>query len=135
MKGGYTVNIGAALDYVKNTVFTPSSGSRAQQGVPQILVLLTGMKSQDNVLDPIDALKNAGVVVFGVGLNNADRFEMEKIAPRAEYFVKKISDFPIVREQLLSDIISIKDTISPDVGECNFYNHIRELQTNIFKET
>lgn len=119
LKGGFTVNTGVALDYVVNNVFTASSGSRIQQGVPQILILLSGRKSEDDVLGPVDRLRNAGIVLFSVGLNNADRLEMEQLAqsPGAEYFINKISDFPLVRQQLLSVIASHKGTVSPSVGE------------------
>ncbi|XP_054871199.1 uncharacterized protein col6a3 isoform X6 [Amphiprion ocellaris] len=122
LKGGLTVNIGAALDYVRNAVFTASSGSRALQGVPQILILLSGRKSDDDVLGPAERLRNAGIVLFGVGVNNADRLEMEWLAPRAEYLIKEISDFPLVREQLLSSITSLKSTISPGVGSSSSMN-------------
>ena len=119
LKGGFTVKTGVALDYVTNNVFTASSGSRAQQGVPQILILLSGRKSEDDVLGPVDRLRNAGIVLFSVGVNSADRQEMEQLAhsSRAEYIIKNISDFPQVREQLLSDIASHKGTLSPHVGE------------------
>lgn len=117
LKGGLTVNTGAALNYVKNNVFTASSGSRALQGVPQMLILLSGRKSNDEIVNPVNGLRNAGIVLFGVGVNNADRLEIEQLAPRAKYFIKEISDFPHVREELLSAISSFKRTISPDVGE------------------
>lgn len=119
LKGGLTVNTGVALDYVRNNVFTSLSGSRAKQGVPQILILLSGRKSEDDVLGPVSRLRNAGIVLFTVGMNNADRQEMEQLAQsaRAKYFIKEISDFPLVRKQLLSAIASQKDTVSPGVGE------------------
>uniref|UniRef100_A0A669B5G4 VWFA domain-containing protein n=1 Tax=Oreochromis niloticus TaxID=8128 RepID=A0A669B5G4_ORENI len=116
LKGGSTVNTGVALDYVKNNVFTASSGSRALHAVPQILILFSGRNSNDEILGPLERLRNAGIVLFGIGVNNADRFEMEQLAPRAMYFIKNTSDFPHVREQLLSVISSLKSTISPDVG-------------------
>uniref|UniRef100_A0A665UW50 Collagen, type VI, alpha 3 n=1 Tax=Echeneis naucrates TaxID=173247 RepID=A0A665UW50_ECHNA len=77
LKGGFKVNTGVALDYVKNNVFTASSGSRAQQGVPQILILLSGTKSDDDVLGPVDRVRKAGIDLFTVGLNNTGRLEME----------------------------------------------------------
>lgn len=119
LKGGFTVNTGEALDYVKNNVFIASSGSRAQQGVPQILILLSGKKSEDDVLGPVDRLRNAGIVLFSVGMKNADRLEMETVAqsPGTEYFINEISDYPLVREQLLSVIASHKGTDTPSVGE------------------
>lgn len=119
LKGGSTLNTGVALDYVRNNVFTASSGSRAQQGVPQILILFSGKKSEDDVLDSVDRLRNVGIDLYSVGVNNADVLEMEQLAhsPSAKYFIKEISDFPLVREQLLSVIASQKDTVSRVVGE------------------
>ncbi|KAM6978379.1 uncharacterized protein LKV04_013778 [Tautogolabrus adspersus] len=120
LKGGSVVNTGLALDYMKNNVFTASSGSRAQQGVPQILILLSGRKSNDDAFGPVDRLKNAGIVLFSIGVNNADRLEMEQLAqsPGAFYFVKEMSEFPLVGEQLLSSIALYKSTASSSVGEC-----------------
>ncbi|XP_047193397.1 collagen alpha-3(VI) chain-like [Scophthalmus maximus] len=119
LKGGFTLNTGVALDYVKNNVLTTSSGSRAQQGVPQILIILRGRKSEDDVLGPVDRLRKAGIALFSVGVNNTDTLEMEQLAHslRAEYLIKEKSDFPFVKEQLLSAIASHKDTVSPGVGE------------------
>lgn len=119
LKGGFTVNTGVALDYVKNNVFTASSGGRAQQGVQQILILLSGRKSEDDVLGPVDRLRNAGIVIFSVGVNGADRLAMEQLAhsSRVQYLINDTSDFLLVRQQLLSDIASHKGTVSPGVGE------------------
>ncbi|XP_071063223.1 collagen alpha-3(VI) chain-like [Pseudochaenichthys georgianus] len=119
LKGGLSVNTGLALEYVKNNVFSASSGSRAQQGVPQILILFSGRKSEDDVLGPVERMRKTGIVIFSVGMIDAERLEMEQIAhsPKAKYLIKDISDFPLVRDQLLSDIASHKDSDSPGVGE------------------
>nr|XP_046259078.1 uncharacterized protein LOC124066600 isoform X3 [Scatophagus argus] len=124
LKGGLTLNTGVALDYVKNNVFTASSGSRAQQGIPQILILLIGTKSEDDVLGAVDRLRNAGIVLYTVGVNNADRLEMEQLAhtPTAKYLIKETSDFPLVREQLLSVIASHKGTVTSGVGSSSRVN-------------
>lgn len=118
--GGQSVNTGAALEYVRNNVFAASAGSRAQQAVPQILVHLSGRKSEDDVLTAVNRLRTAGIVLHSVGVINADRAEMDQLAhsPTAKYFVKENSDFPLVREQLISVIASQKtDVINPVVGE------------------
>lgn len=119
LKGGPTVNTGVALDYVNNNVFSALSGSRAQQGVSSILILLGGSKSEDDVSGLVSKLKNAGIALYTVGVNNADRLEMEKLAhgARGTFFIKEMSDFPLVRQALLSAIVSHKDTVSPGVGE------------------
>lgn len=118
LKGGLTVNTGVALDYVNNNVLTALSGSRVEQRVPQILILLSGRKSEDDVLEPVGRLKSAGIVIFAVGVHNADRLEMERLShsPRAKYLIKETSDFSLVKEQLLSAIASQKGTVSTGVG-------------------
>ncbi|KAM6934552.1 collagen alpha-3(VI) chain [Xenentodon cancila] len=108
LKGGSTANTGTALNFVKNTVLIPSSGSRALQGVPQVLILASGRKSGDDVLDPVEQLKRSGIVIFGLGLNGADMFEMEQLAPGAWSFINKPSDFHLVRHRLISFIASLK---------------------------
>lgn len=119
LKGGLSVNTGVAFDHVMNNVLTASSGSRAQQGVPQILILISGKKSDDDVLDPVNRLRKHGIALFTVGVNNIDRLEMEQLAhsPRATYYIKETSEFPLVKEQLLSAIGSYKGTAKPGVGE------------------
>lgn len=117
--GGQSVRTGAALEYVKNNVFAASAGSRAQQAVPQILIHLSGKKSEDDVLSAVNRLRSAGIVLHSVGVKNADRLEMEQVAhsPTAKYFIQENSEFPLVREQLISVIASQADVINPVVGE------------------
>lgn len=117
--GGQSVKTGLALEYVRNNVFAASAGSRAQQAVPQILIHLSGGKSEDNVLNAVNRLKTAGIVLHSVGVKNADRLEMEQVAhsPSAKYFIQENSDFPLVREQLISVIASQTEALSPVVGE------------------
>lgn len=119
LKGGFTLNTGVALDYVLNSMFTAVSGSRAQLGVPQILILLCGKKSKDDVSGAAERLRNARIMLYSVGVNDADRLEMQQLvhSPGAEHFINEISDFTLVREHLLSDIASHKGTVSLGVGE------------------
>lgn len=117
-KGGQSVNTGAALDFVKNNVFAASLGSRSQQDVPQILVLFNGRKSDDDAQGAGDRLRNAGIVLYTIGLNNADKLEMEELAhsPTEHFFIKESAQFTLVREQLLLAIAS-QNTVTPAVGE------------------
>lgn len=119
LKGGQTVNTGAALDFVKNNVFTVSSGSRSQQGVPQILVLFNGRKSDDDVQGAGDRLRNDGIVLYTIGLSDADKLEVEELAhnPTGHFFIKESAQFPLVREQLLLAIASQSTAVTPAVGE------------------
>lgn len=103
-KGGRPLNTGAALEYVRNNVFTNSSGSRRLQGIPQMLILLNGGRSNDNVDTPATILRDQGILVLGVGAGRSDRAEMQKIAydPSYALAVSDFSDLPNVQEQLSS---------------------------------
>lgn len=117
LMGGGSVNTGRAIDFVRNTVLVASAGSRLQQGVPQVLISVSGSKSEDDALGPAGRLKNAGVSLFAVGVNTADRSEMEQLAPGARYFLKDVSDFLPVRQQVLSVTTATRGSVNPSVGK------------------
>lgn len=77
---GSALNTGYALDFVRNNLFTSSTGYRASEGVPKLLVLLTGGKSQDDISQPAQELKRSGILAFAVGNSVADQLELEEIA-------------------------------------------------------
>uniref|UniRef100_A0A3B5M1E0 VWFA domain-containing protein n=1 Tax=Xiphophorus couchianus TaxID=32473 RepID=A0A3B5M1E0_9TELE len=131
LKGGGSVNTGRAIDFVRNTIFTASSGSRLQQGVPQVLILASGRKSEDDILRPVGMLKNAGIVLFAVGVDSADRFEMEQLAPGATF---NYIDYILVTTILgcsaaLSKYIVFLIDGSDDVR--NTFSNIREFIANL----
>ncbi|XP_056245578.1 collagen alpha-3(VI) chain-like [Seriola aureovittata] len=103
-RGGTPLYTGAALQYVKDHVLTASSGSRHQQGVPQILVLLTGGRSSDDVRNAVENLKGMGVMVFVVGTKNADALEIQSISQEASraFFVADPSDLSGIEQQIFS---------------------------------
>uniref|UniRef100_A0AAY5KJG9 VWFA domain-containing protein n=1 Tax=Esox lucius TaxID=8010 RepID=A0AAY5KJG9_ESOLU len=104
-KGGRPLNTGAALQYVRDNIFTASSGSRSLQGVPQMLILLSGGRSNDNVDVSASALKESGVLIFGIGTRNSSR-EVERIVTDPSYSqsVSEFTDIPRVQEQYLSSL-------------------------------
>lgn len=105
-KGGRPLNTGAALQYVKDNVFAVSSGSRHQKGVPQILVLLTGGRSSDDVRNAVQSLKGIGVMVFVVGTKNADTLEIQSMSQKAShaFFAADFSDLSDIEQQVFSAI-------------------------------
>uniref|UniRef100_A0AAY5KQU1 VWFA domain-containing protein n=1 Tax=Esox lucius TaxID=8010 RepID=A0AAY5KQU1_ESOLU len=104
-KGGRPLNTGAALQYVRDNIFTASSGSRSLQGIPQMLILLSGGRSNDNVDVSASALKESGVLIFGIGTRNSSR-EVERIVTDPSYSqsVSEFTDIPRVQEQYLSSL-------------------------------
>lgn len=91
-KGGYPHNIGAALEYVKANVFTSGSGSRLLEGFPQVLILLSGGRAEDDIRVPVRALKEIGVIPIVVGTSDADTLELQTISHEPNYAVP-ISDY------------------------------------------
>lgn len=108
-KGGAPLRTGEALQHVRDNVFTASAGSRLQEGVPQILVLLSGARSFDRVDAPASALKQLGVSIFTIGSRSSDNSELQKISSGPQYALS-VSDFaelPNVQQQLQSSVEAV----------------------------
>ncbi|XP_051564328.1 collagen alpha-3(VI) chain [Myxocyprinus asiaticus] len=105
-QGGSPLNTGRALDYIKNNVFIAFSGSRMLEGVPQILVLVTGGRSQDDVRAPAAALKQDHVVPFSIGTQNADIIQLQTISytPGHTLTVPQFDDLQTIEQKLISYI-------------------------------
>lgn len=118
-RGGRPLNTGSALSFVKNNIFTSSSGSRQAEGVPQLLILLTSGKSKDSTLEPAKILKNFGVSITGIGTKNSDRHELEKISSeKTPYFVDDIAYLSKIQKQLIEEIsTSVKKIKAPQTGK------------------
>ncbi|XP_067300915.1 uncharacterized protein col6a3 [Pseudorasbora parva] len=113
-RGGRPLNTGAALQYVRDSVFTASAGSRKQEGVPQILILLSGGRSSDNIDTPASALKESGVLIFGIGTRNSSR-EVQRIAgdPTYAQSINEFSDLPSVQQQFISSLNNVPVQVKP----------------------
>lgn len=103
-KGGGPRYTGAALDYVRTNAFSELSGSRHQKGAPQIVLLLSGGRSQDNVATAAVSLKQKKVVTFCVGTRTADIIELQMIAhnPSYAFSVLAFDDVGSIQQQLVS---------------------------------
>lgn len=114
-KGGKPLNMGAALQYVRENAFTASSGSRRLEGVPQMLILLSAGRSFDNVDIPASALKDLGILIFAIGSSNSERNELERISfdPRLALTVSDFTELPNVQEQLLTSIEAVAAPVTP----------------------
>ncbi|XP_067994165.1 collagen alpha-3(VI) chain [Melanerpes formicivorus] len=117
IKTGKQLNIGAALDEAIRRLFVKEAGSRIEEGVPQFLVLLAAGRSTDDVEQPSDALKQAGVVTFAIRAKNADLVELEKIV-YAPQFILNVDSLPRISE-LQPNIVNLLKTIQhqPTVDE------------------
>lgn len=117
-KGGRARSTGEALQYLRNNVFTASAGSRRTEGVPQVLIVLTGGRSSDSVDTPASALKQLGVLMFAIGSSGSDNSELQKIShhPTSALTIPEFNDLSNVEQKLLSsvrDVVTDVDLESP----------------------
>ncbi|XP_023137697.2 collagen alpha-6(VI) chain-like isoform X2 [Amphiprion ocellaris] len=77
-KGG--TQTGKALEFLLKQYFTKQAGSRADQRVPQIAVVITDGDSTDDVSEPARKLRNHGVLLFSIGVGQINQKELNKIA-------------------------------------------------------
>ncbi|KAM9123901.1 collagen alpha-3(VI) chain isoform 3-T3 [Pangshura tecta] len=105
-RGGTVLNTGLALDFVLTNHFIETVGSRIDEQVPQVLVLLVAGQSADAFIQASNALARAGVLTFCVGVRNADKAELEQMAfnPRMVYFVDDFSSLADLPQELLNPL-------------------------------
>lgn len=77
---GSALYTGSALDFVRNNLFTSSAGHRAAEGVPKLLVLITGGKSLDDVSQAAQELQKGSIMALVIGSRAADEDELKEIA-------------------------------------------------------
>lgn len=78
--GGSVLYTGSALNFVRNSMFTGAAGHREAEGVPKLLVLITGGKSLDDVSRPAQELKRSSIMCLAVGSKAADQAELADMA-------------------------------------------------------
>ncbi|XP_054427208.1 collagen alpha-3(VI) chain [Pteronotus mesoamericanus] len=107
--GGELANVGFALDFVVERHFTRAGGSRLEEGVPQVLVLISAGPSSDEIRDGVVALKQAGVFCFALGAEAAPQAELQYIATNDNlvFTVPEFRSFGDLQEQLLSYIVGV----------------------------
>uniref|UniRef100_A0A8I3X313 Collagen alpha-3(VI) chain n=1 Tax=Callithrix jacchus TaxID=9483 RepID=A0A8I3X313_CALJA len=107
--GGELANIGLALDFVVENHFTRAGGSRVEEGVPQVLVLISAGPSSDEIGDGVVALKQASVFSFGLGAQAASRAELQHVATddNLVFTVPEFRSFGDLQEKLLPYIVGV----------------------------
>ncbi|KAH0627287.1 hypothetical protein JD844_002810 [Phrynosoma platyrhinos] len=90
---------GAALNSIMEEYFIESAGSRAQENVPKVVILLTDGESNDDVKIPASKLRARGISVYVVGVNVQDTAELKEIASRPfNKFLFSIDSFDVLQE-------------------------------------
>lgn len=78
--GGSEANLGAALELVPDSLLGRDAGGRAEEGVPQALVVISAGESTDDVSQGERALKQANVYTFGIAAGDSATAQLEAIA-------------------------------------------------------
>ncbi|XP_048455104.1 collagen alpha-3(VI) chain-like [Rhincodon typus] len=109
LRGGRNINTGAALDFVLRYHFTRFGGSRKDEGVPQVLVLITSGSSGDDVKTPADKMKQDAMIIFAIGAKNANPAQIKEIAsdPGLVFNVQELHSLPNIKEQVTSSLLTL----------------------------
>ncbi|XP_039886863.1 collagen alpha-6(VI) chain-like isoform X3 [Simochromis diagramma] len=76
--------------------------------VPEFLVVITDGKSQDKVKVPAEQLRKQGVIVYAIGVKDADVPELEEISgdPKRTFFVNNFDALKPIKDEIITDICS-----------------------------
>ncbi|XP_025008919.2 collagen alpha-1(VII) chain isoform X2 [Gallus gallus] len=91
---GSSLKVGSALAFAAHAMSRPAT---LRENAAKVVVLITSGKSSDLVEDKAQVLQDAGVTVFAVGIKDADKHELNKIAsePTAEHVIY-VDDFHLL---------------------------------------
>uniref|UniRef100_A0A8C4SWU6 Collagen type VI alpha 6 chain n=1 Tax=Erpetoichthys calabaricus TaxID=27687 RepID=A0A8C4SWU6_ERPCA len=120
--GGGT-HTGLGLDFMLKEHFVKSAGSRAEDGVIQVGVVITDGKSQDGVTEAANAIKERGIALYAIGIKDADLSELHEIASDPDdkhVYIQSLShqtrEFSFSWSESPSGVASL--TINKDAREC-----------------
>lgn len=104
-KAGRPLNSGAALQFIKDYIFSPSSGGRHFEGARQILYIFSGGRSNDDIRGASQALRENKITVFTFGTRNADALELQTMSTTPAYAFS-IPDFNLI-DSMYEEVASI----------------------------
>ncbi|XP_076827632.1 collagen alpha-6(VI) chain isoform X2 [Brachyhypopomus gauderio] len=97
-KGGGT-RTGLGLAFLLRQQFVEAAGSRAKEGVPQIAVVITDGQSQDDVEPFAREMKQQGIILYAIGIKDADMKQLKEIATDPhDHHIYNVDDFTALQE-------------------------------------
>lgn len=115
-KGGRRINTGTAIHHVQENHFIKDKGSRKDEGIPQILMIITGGRSADDSKTAALALKATGVRIYAVGVGDIED-ELNNLASEAST-VARASTF-VELSELNEQILETLDDEVKGIKLCN----------------
>lgn len=115
-KGGNKINTGAAIRHVQDVHFTKERGSRIDEGVPQVLMVVTGGKSADDSKTAALGLKKQRVRIFALGIgDNESELQNLASAPTTVARASSVDGLNDHVEQILETLEDeVKGRLCPD---------------------
>lgn len=112
-KAGRPLNSGAALQFIKDYIFTPSSGGRHPEGAQQLLYIFSGGRSNDDIRGASQALKEHKITVFTFGTRNADALELQTMSSTPAYAFS-IPDFNFLdsTHKLVTSVTGVEESLT-----------------------
>ncbi|XP_063781250.1 collagen alpha-6(VI) chain-like [Pseudophryne corroboree] len=104
--------IGKALTLTDSDFFNPSANSRINEGVHQMLLVITDGDSYDEVAKPAEALRNKGINVYAVGVGNVSETQLLQIAGSAKsrFSVDKFSELKTIKSRI------VREACTPEIA-------------------
>lgn len=90
--GGDESNLGAALEEVADSLLSQTVGGRADEGVPQMVIVISAGPSTDDTGAGDRAIKRAGIITFGLAIGDTATADLEAVATDKS-FVLSAPDF------------------------------------------
>ncbi|CAM9642473.1 unnamed protein product [Lampetra fluviatilis] len=113
-KGGNT-KTGKALEFVRDAMFAAQSGVR--RGLPQVLVVITDGRSQDDVSAIAQKIQQDGVSVFAIGIADGDYAELRAIgslpSERHVFLVEDYEAFRSLEDHLITFVCETASATCP----------------------
>lgn len=111
-KLGRPLNIGKALEFVRNDVFAASVGGRHAESVPQYLYVFSGGRSGDDVRGPAQLLRKNGIKTVSIGTKNADTLEMQTISftPAHYFHVTNFNNLQSIHSSVEAALMGVHET-------------------------
>ncbi|XP_059800900.1 collagen alpha-6(VI) chain-like [Hypanus sabinus] len=106
--GGGTMT-GSALSFTEE-YFAQSKGGRP--GIPQYLIVITDGEAQDEVLGPATSIRNEGIIVFAVGVSEANVSQLLEIGGSQDkvHYVEDFTQLEDLDQKIYWEICSHVDT-------------------------
>lgn len=105
---GQSTLTGDALQFVSN-YFKPAKGAR--QYVKKVLILITNGEAQDEVKNHAEALREENIIIYSVGLFQANKMQLMEISGKPEmvYYVEDFEVLKYFKNEIVFEICSSSD--------------------------